>query len=90
MAYFSNGTEGDVLTEQCHNCLHGLDDEIMCPVTHVQLEYNYKQLDDGNQDLRAAMNLLIDERGNCLMRAAMEKAGMIIDLSGRDQLPLNI
>ncbi len=55
---------------------------------HVQLEYNYKQLDDGNQDLLGAMNLLIDKSGNCLMKAAMDKAGIKIDLSEKDQLLL--
>lgn len=90
MAYFSNGTEGLFLEEQCESCLHGMKDDLMCPVMHVQLEYNYKQIDDHNKDLRAAMNLLVDEQGNCLMKAAMEKAGIKFDLSGRDQMSLDM
>lgn len=88
MAYFANGTEGLSLEEQCHNCLHGMNDELLCPVAHLQIEYNYKQLDAGNEDLRTAMNLLIDNRGSCLMMAAIRKAGIIIDLSAREQLEL--
>lgn len=90
MAYFSNGTEGLFLEEQCESCLHGMKDDLMCPVMHVQLEYNYKQIDDHNKYLRAAMNLLVDEQGNCLMKAAMEKAGIKFDLSGRDQMSLDM
>ena len=88
MAYFANGTEGDTLNEQCHKCLHGMSDSVLCPVAAVQMEYNYKQLDDGNEDLHAAMNLLVNEAGECQMKAAMEKAGTTLDLSGKDQLPL--
>jgi hypothetical protein len=62
MAYFSNGTEGDVLDNQCAQCPLG---QLPCPVALVQLEYNYEQLDDGNAKLREAMNLLINEQGIC-------------------------
>ena len=88
MAYFPNGPAGEVLTDQCDNCLHGLDDSLLCPVAHVQVTYNYDQLNPGNEDLQAAMELLIADHGECRMKLAMEKAGMKIDLSGRDQLPL--
>lgn len=88
MAYFANGTDGDRLTEQCEKCLHGMNKEMMCPVVSVQLTYNYAQLDAGKEDLRAAMNMLIDEQGVCRMKAAMKEAGIVIDLSERDQLTL--
>lgn len=88
MAYFPNGTAGEVLDEQCQNCLHGVSDSILCPVAHIQMIYNYQQLDEGNEDLRAAMGLLIQLDGTCQMKEAMEKAGTTLDLSGRDQLPL--
>ena len=88
MAYFANGTEGDALVEQCENCLHGMSDEIMCPVAAVQMTYNYDQLNDGNQDLKDAMNMLIDEHGICRMRNAIKQAGIVIDLSEREQLLL--
>ena len=88
MAYFPNGTAGEILDEQCHNCLHGTSDGILCPVAHVQVEYNYDQLEPWNKPLRAAMNLLINEQGICQMKAAIEKAGVKLDLSGKDQLDL--
>jgi hypothetical protein len=87
MAYFANGTEGLGLEEQCETCLHGMYDGL-CPVVSVQLTYNYKQLDAGNGDLRAAMNMLINEQGQCRMKAAILQAGIVFDLSGKDQLPL--
>ena len=86
MGYFSNGTEGFYLEEQCHNCLHGLNDEMLCPVALVQLTYNYSQI--GNDDLQAALNMLIDEHGICLMKHAIEKAGIRFDFSEREQLSL--
>lgn len=88
MAYFANGTEGDCLNEQCDNCLHGMNEMIMCPVALVQTTCNYKQLEDGNEALRAAMNMLVDEHGICLMRNTIKLAGLVIDLSERDQLQL--
>lgn len=36
-----------------------------CPVETVQLLYNYDQCDKGQEKLREAMNLLIDEKGIC-------------------------
>lgn len=89
MAYFANGTEGDILTNQCHTCLHGMNDDVLCPVVSVQMTYNYDQLNDGNEDLRAAMNMLIDEQGNCRMCQAIKQAGVTFDLSERDQLTLD-
>lgn len=88
MAYFPNGTAGQVLVDQCDNCLHGMDDGLLCLVAHVQVEFNYKQLDAGNADLQAAMNLLIADQGECRMKLAMEKAGIKIDLSEKAQLDL--
>lgn len=88
MAYFPNGTAGEYLTEQCNNCLHGIKDDIVCPVAVVQMSYNYDQLDEGNEALQEAMNELIDENGDCQMKKAIEDAGISIDLSGRDQMEL--
>ena len=68
MAYFSNGTEGEVLDEQCSECrLPGA-----CPVLWVQTEYNYTQLNKKNKDLRKAMNCLIDKKGNCQMKIQID------------------
>ena len=82
MAYFPNSTAGDVLDQQCENCPLGygwndpkqgklFDDERPpkpCPVALVQLEYNYRQLDKGNELLRQAMTILIDDKGICQTR----------------------
>lgn len=63
MAYFANGTEGDVLEEQCSTCPLG---EKGCPIIHVQMMYNYDQI--GIPKLREAMNMLVDEKGKCQLR----------------------
>jgi len=86
MAYFPNGTAGEVLDEQCHQCLHAMNDGVLCPVYYVQMEYNYKQCDDGQECLRAAMNLLVNEAGECQMRRVMFTAG--VDFSAVEQLGL--
>lgn len=86
MAYFANGTEGGILDEQCHNCLHGLNDDVLCPVALVQVTYNYAQLHQ--PDLQTALIMLVDEHGACQMRRALERAGVVIDLSERDQMLL--
>lgn len=88
MAYFPNGTAGQILDDQCDGCLHGVSDGIMCPVAYIQINFNYKQLDKGNESLRAVMNKLINEAGVCQMKAAMDKAGITFDSSGKEQLPL--
>lgn len=67
MAYFSNGSEGEYLESQCEECLHA-NPESCCPIAAVQVLYNYDQLEEGQEKLRAAMNLLIDKHGNCQMR----------------------
>ena len=72
MAYFSNGTEGEILDEQCFECLHSIDDfTIYCPIAAVQAEFNYRQCK--NPELKAAMNFLIDEKGNCQMKPIIER-----------------
>jgi len=71
MAYFSNGTEGMVLDEQCSEC--NLQNTAPCPVLFVQMTYNYKQLKKGNELLQEAMNCLVDEDGNCKMKPEIDK-----------------
>lgn len=83
MAYFANGTEGACLENQCSDCPlgYGWNDpnqgELFevereprgCPVYFVQMEFNYDQINKGNEQLRAAMNLLVDDkRGECQVR----------------------
>lgn len=68
MVYFSNGTEGGLLDEQCQNCLLGQE---ACPIYLVQTIYNYDQCT--NLKLKNAMNLLINEKGECQMFIQLKK-----------------
>lgn len=65
MAYFSNSSEGEVLDVQCYDCPLGGG---CCPVLSVQMLYNYDQLEDGQEKLREAMELLVDDKGVCQVR----------------------
>lgn len=65
MAYFPNGSAGEVLDNQCAECPLG---DGPCPVALVQMMYNYTQVGDGEKNLRDAMTLLVDERGICQVR----------------------
>jgi formate hydrogenlyase subunit 6/NADH:ubiquinone oxidoreductase subunit I len=62
MAYFPNGSSGEVLDLQCSRCPLG---EGPCPVMGIQMIYNYDQLDAGQEKLRQAMEMLVDEKGIC-------------------------
>lgn len=80
MAYFPNGTAGEVLDAQCADCPLGFgwndpkQGDLFsvdrwprsCPVKLVQLQFNYEQCD--NSKLRSAMNVLIDDDGVCQVR----------------------
>jgi len=82
MAYFANGSEGDILDRQCSDCPLGAGwndpsqktmfdvDAPMrpCPVALVQSLFNYTQCKDGQEKLREAMNCLINEKGICQVR----------------------
>jgi Fe-S-cluster-containing hydrogenase component 2 len=62
MAYFSNGTEGIVLDDQCSRCKLG---DKACPIYGVQMSYNY---DAVNNDVATnILNELVDDDGNCQM-----------------------
>lgn len=68
MAYFANGTEGDmwqaVNCDRCRNWKSRGEedpDNQGCPINDVQMLYNYDQLARGQEKLRSAMNLLIPE-----------------------------
>jgi hypothetical protein len=80
MAYFPNGSSGDVLDAQCADCPLGygwndpnqkrlFDPEKQarpCPVALVQLMYNYDQV--GIEKFEDAMNCLINKDGICRIR----------------------
>jgi hypothetical protein len=76
MAYFSNGTEGMILDDQCAECIHA-DEDGCCPVFFVQMEFNYSQLNGGNEDLKKAMEMLIDKKGNCNVKKAIDNMSKI-------------
>lgn len=68
MAYFSNGSEGDIFHKQCDECLPWQP----CPIILVQLEYNYDQLNEGNEQLQECLNYLVDADGICQMKQCIE------------------
>lgn len=62
MAYFSNGTEGEIFVEQCSKCKYG---ELPCPIAWVQLEYNYEACN--NPVARKILDFLVNQDGTCAM-----------------------
>lgn len=69
MAYFPNGTSGEVLDNQCCDCIHE-DEWSWCPVYAVQSLFNYDQVEKGQEKLKQAINMLVGEDGKCHVRAA--------------------
>ena len=65
MAYFSNSADGDYLQRQCESCPIG---EEACPVFVVQSLYNYDQLKKGNELLKSALTMLVDDKGDCQVK----------------------
>jgi len=72
MAYFPNGSAGEILDNQCSEC--PIADDAPCPVLYVQMTYNYSQLDDEGEEtlLSKAMNCLVNENGICQMKPILE------------------
>lgn len=62
MAYFSNGTAGMALEEQCARCPWGQEP---CEVALVHYEFNYDQVDKGQEKLRQALSILVTDDGTC-------------------------
>jgi hypothetical protein len=62
MAYFSNGTEGEVFDEQCAQCRYG---EKPCPIELVQMLYNYDACN--NEVATKILNRLVKQDGTCTM-----------------------
>lgn len=85
MAYFANGSEGEVLDRQCADCPlgYGWNDPaqqqlfdtvkipLPCPTAFIQFNFNYTQID--NLPLRSAMRILIDDNGECQTRKLLLK-----------------
>lgn len=73
MAYFPNGSSGEILDNQCCDCVHE-DEWSWCPVYAVQQLFNYDQLGKGQEKLRQAITMLIDEKGICNVRISFRAA----------------
>lgn len=73
MVYFSNGTEGEYLDNQCAECL--LPGDAPCPILLMQLNHNYEQFDDEGKKNKVSevMNTLINEKGDCQMKPLLDK-----------------
>ena len=69
MAYFSNSTEGDILDQQCDDCI--VPDDAPCPVLLAQIMYNYDQIE--NEKLEKCLNLLVNKAGECQMKKVLDK-----------------
>jgi len=81
MAYFSNGTEGEMWeARNCAKCaLYGNHTEDSCPILFVHQMFNYDQLDPEKTDIRNILNVLIPTRmdgfaDQCSLFTEKEKA----------------
>ena len=68
MAYFSNGSEGEVFDRQCDRCKYGDD---CCPIAWVQVDYNYDACN--NKVATEILNSLVKQDGTCAMREMFKK-----------------
>jgi len=59
MAYFSNGTEGEALDNECSDCILGDLRVGVCPVFYAQIEYNYEACN--NPLARKILNRLVKQ-----------------------------
>lgn len=62
MAYFSNGTEGEVFDEQCLKCKYWGEP---CPIAWVQIDNNYEACN--NPVARKILDFLVNQDGTCAM-----------------------
>lgn len=67
MAYFPNGSSGMEFDEGCMDCLHE-DPDYGCPIAFIQMNYNYDQLDDGNEQVKEILDYLVDQKKGCILR----------------------
>ena len=70
MAYFANGSEGEYFDNQCTEYLHG-DPDFCCPIAAMQMLFNYDQC--RNKKLEEAMNVLVNEKGDCQMKPIIDE-----------------
>lgn len=62
MAYFANGTEGEVFDNQCGQCRYG---DQPCPIAWVQTTYNHDACN--NETATDILNYLVKQDGSCKM-----------------------
>jgi hypothetical protein len=62
MAYFPNGTSGEVFDEQCGQCRYG---HHPCPIAFAQFNYNYAAVN--NETATAILDVLVKQDGTCEM-----------------------
>ena len=68
MAYFANGTEGEVFGEQCSRCEY---EEKECPIQFVQVMYNYDACN--NETATKILDHLVKPIGTCRMFEVMQQ-----------------
>lgn len=68
MAYFPNGSSGEVFENQCEICKYGQE---LCPIAFVQSEYNYDACN--NEVATKILNDLVKNDGTCQMFAMFKK-----------------
>ena len=62
MAYFPNGTAGEVFQDQCSQCRYG---DGPCPIYWVQYHFNYDACN--NKIAREILDYLVHNDGTCTM-----------------------
>lgn len=70
MAYFPNGSSGDVLDLQCSDC--PIHDDQPCPILFCQMQWNYSQLD--HEEVKKMLTALVNDDGICRMKPLVEAA----------------
>lgn len=63
MAYFSNGSEGEVFDFECSTCKYGKQP---CPIAYVQMNFNYSACN--NKIAREILDMLVSDNGECSMK----------------------
>ena len=68
MAYYANGSEGEILDEQCAECRFGRE---ACPISLVQGSYNSYAGSD--QIIAEILNILVRDGEGCQMFKTFQK-----------------
>ena len=72
MAYFANGTEGELYEEEhCAHCRHNIEDK-MCPVMMLHLVHNYNECNKPDSFLHVLIPVEGSGNGECTMFIARD------------------